>query len=60
MKIDRNIFIIILLLVSLSSCDKWLDVSPKNQVTDEELFKNGEGFRNALNGVYEMLSSQEL
>lgn len=42
------------------SCEKWLDVNPADEVTEEDLFKVGTGYRNALNGVYRILSSSSL
>lgn len=54
-------FIILILTISASfSCGKWLDVSPEDTVTQEKLFSNGEGFRNALNGVYNDISHKEM
>lgn len=48
------------LLLSLSACNDWLDVEPSNQVSGEKLFESGDGFRNALNGIYITMSSPEL
>lgn len=42
------------------SCEKWLDVNPADEVTEEDLFKVGTGYRNALNGIYKTLSSSSL
>ena len=50
MKINKIIFAV-LLPIMLSSCEQWLDVSPDDQVNEETLFENGDGYRNALNGV---------
>lgn len=50
----------IALLLSVSACNDWLDVEPSDQVSDEKLFESGDGFRNALNGIYIALSSPEL
>ena len=44
----------------LASCNKWLDVSPEDQITEEELWSKGEGFRNALNGVYKSMAAYNL
>ena len=62
MKKMRNpiLFILLFPLFMLSGCSKWLDVSPENQITDEDLYKDYNGFRNALNGVYRELSEQGL
>lgn len=47
-------------LLATVSCEKWLDVNPADEVTEENLFKVGTGYRNALNGVYKSLSSSSL
>lgn len=59
-KIRYHIILVLLSLFTLSSCGNWLDVSPENQVTDEKLFDDYSGFRNALNGIYRDLSAQAL
>ena len=42
----------------LSSCNDWLDVQPRSQVEDTELFETESGYKEALAGVYSsMLSS---
>lgn len=43
-----------------TACNKWLDVKPSDQVIDEVLFKEGTGFRNALNGIYQYISEGNL
>ena len=55
MKIRKYVFL--LLVVSLSSCTKWLDVMPKDIVDEEELLTSYLGYRNALNGVYRQMGS---
>lgn len=35
-----------------SSCEKWLEVTPQNQMTEETLFKSSKGYFDALVGVY--------
>lgn len=47
-------------LLMLSSCNSWLDVSPSNEIDDDDLFASGSGYRTALNGVYKELSNQNL
>ncbi len=44
--------IVLILLISLSSCNKWLDVKPKTQVESEANFANEQGYKDALTGVY--------
>ncbi|MCR4995601.1 MAG: RagB/SusD family nutrient uptake outer membrane protein [Bacteroidales bacterium] len=36
----------------LVSCNEWLDVQPRSQVEDTELFSSESGFKEALSGVY--------
>lgn len=36
----------------LSSCNEWLDVQPRSQVEDTELFSTEGGYKEALAGVY--------
>ena len=58
----KQFWMILLCLVSLStvSCKKFLDVNSSNQVMQETMFKDAEGIRIAVNGVYRLLSTNEL
>ncbi len=40
------------MLMSLSACNNWLDVSPKTELKAEDMFATEAGFRDALIGVY--------
>ena len=51
-KYFNHIAIVILLVTTVSSCKKWLDVTPGNQVRAEDQFTSEAGFRDALMGVY--------
>ncbi|HEY8388233.1 MAG TPA: RagB/SusD family nutrient uptake outer membrane protein [Parasegetibacter sp.] len=44
----------------LAGCSKWLDVQPVDQISDEKLFADADGFRNAINGLYQQMSSGSL
>lgn len=44
----------------LSACNDWLDLTPENNVTEDELYKTGEGYRIALNGVYQQMASADM
>lgn len=50
----RNILVIVAVLTTsaLTSCSKWLDVSPADEIAAEDMFKKPEGFYNVLNGIY--------
>lgn len=39
-------------LLLLSSCSDWLDVSPKTEIRETTLFSTEEGYKEALTGVY--------
>ncbi len=47
------------LLLALNSCG-WLDVTPSNSIDSKDLFETGYGFRNALNGIYLAIGSENL
>ena len=36
----------------LSSCNDWLDVSPREQVKSDEIYQTESGYKMVLNGVY--------
>ncbi|WEK35597.1 MAG: RagB/SusD family nutrient uptake outer membrane protein [Candidatus Pseudobacter hemicellulosilyticus] len=44
----------------LTSCNKWLDVQPKSEVKDEQLFSNAQGFRDALYGAYNLMTGTNM
>lgn len=48
------------MILSLTSCDDWLDVKPENEVTQDNLFKSSFGFRTAINGLYHNMASMSL
>ncbi|MFZ4861911.1 RagB/SusD family nutrient uptake outer membrane protein [Sphingobacterium sp. Mn56C] len=49
-----------LLLFISSSCNKWLDIQPNDRVSDETLFEQSDGFRTALNGIYQLAATPDL
>lgn len=49
--------ILLLAVIGLASCKKWLDVKPEAQTTKDELFTTEKGFRDALTGTYIHLKS---
>lgn len=61
MNYKDRIFAGTLLMASLmlwTACDDWLDVQPKSQVEDSELFDTESGFKEALAGVYSSMVSE--
>lgn len=59
-KIYYNLFFAILLCLSATSCKDFLDVQPKSEKLEYQLFKNAQGFEAAINGVYGSLQQTEL
>lgn len=51
---------ILLILSTTAGCKKFLDLNPSDQVSAANLFKNPDGYHNALNGIYQMLADQKL
>ncbi len=46
--------------LTLSSCSDWLDYTPKDKQTAQQQFSTREGFYNAVNGIYNTVSSNTL
>ena len=49
-----------LLSFGLSSCSEWLDVKPKSEIKEDELFKTEQGFKDAMTGVYVLMTEAQL
>lgn len=47
-------------LVVTTGCNDWLAVAPDNQINEEDMFKDGNGYRNSLNGIYIKLAGTSL
>jgi hypothetical protein len=56
----KNIIWFAVVVLTMSSCKKWLDVTPQTKVSAEDLFKTPEGFEEALTGVYSTCSNMNL
>lgn len=46
--------------VIFTSCEDWLDVRPKSEIKEEDLFSTERGFRQALFGVYAGMSDADI
>lgn len=60
MKIIIRSLILFIALISMVSCDKFLESRDKSSVLEDKLFTNKEGFEEALYGIYEQLGAQPL
>lgn len=56
----KNYTLFICLLVFLSSCENWFDVEPRTEVKEENLFKDENGYFDALVGVYMIMGKPDL
>ncbi len=56
----KNILFVVLLSLTIISCNDWLEVTPPDDIEESELFSTGEGYRNALNGIYKNMSSASM
>lgn len=59
----RNIFLYALAALTLTvtgSCNDWLEVPVDGQSTSKELFETGDGYRAALNGLYQEMADPKL
>ena len=59
MKRFSTYFSSILIVTTLSGCASFLDVNPKVEVFDKDMFTSAEGYEDALYGVYSELGSSE-
>lgn len=53
-------YISLCLMLAFSSCESWLDVSPKSEVKETDLFSKESGFKTALLGQYLNMSKTNL
>ncbi len=61
MKTKNNLLILVLFFGGIfAGCDNFLDVTPKDKQTQEQLFGTRSGFYAAINGVYNRLVSNSL
>jgi len=58
MKLKYLIWLFIAASLTGMGCKKWLDVSPKTQLRERDLFETEEGFKDAVIGVYQLLSDK--
>lgn len=51
-------FLLLILCISTSSCEKWLTVQPAEMLTKKEMFTTASGFHDALMGTYVLMQKQ--
>lgn len=59
----KKLFSILLaafVMMSITSCKKWLDVKPEDKFIEEQIFSTPQGFADALNGLYIKTGSSDM
>lgn len=51
---------LVCLALQIMSCSDWLDVSPRAQIESGENFENEEGYKDALTGIYLLMTDESL
>ena len=49
-----------IVVMAVSACSDWLDVSPKTDVKSEDFFTSEDGFKSALIGIYGRMTNTSL
>jgi len=55
-----SVILLLFLLLSATSCKKWLDVQPRTKVKSDVLLESEQGYKDALIGCYSLMKSQSL
>lgn len=40
------------------SCSDWLDVNPRTEMKEEDMYQSEKGFKNVMNGIYIQVASE--
>ena len=56
----KKYFVLIMLLALTASCNKWLDIKPLSEVSEDDLFTTEDGFKDAVNGLYSRCTQEDL
>ncbi|WP_294080044.1 RagB/SusD family nutrient uptake outer membrane protein [Proteiniphilum sp. UBA5384] len=55
-----KIYIAVFMAVALTGCNDWLDVNPRQEMKENQLFSIEDGFKSSLTGVYIQLANPSL
>jgi hypothetical protein len=56
----RYLILLVSVLSVFNACNDWLDVSPRSEIRESELFLSEDGFKHALTGAYILIAQQQL
>lgn len=48
------------MLALTCGCNDWLDVNPRTEMKEEDMYQSEKGFKNVMNGIYIQLAAEEL
>lgn len=54
------LYITVTLLAVCAGCSDWLDVRPRTEVQEDDIYNSEDGFRSVLNGVYIRMAEEGL
>ena len=60
MNMKKYAMILVAISMSFVSCEKWLDLQQEGEITASQLYGKGEGYRTALNGLYQAMGRPDL
>jgi len=53
----KKIILLLAVIISFSSCRKWLEITPEGEVLEEEAVKNQQDLQNLLNSSYDAMAN---
>ncbi|MCU4158291.1 RagB/SusD family nutrient uptake outer membrane protein [Carboxylicivirga sp. A043] len=56
----KKIITVLVLAITLASCNDWLDVRPATELREEEMFETQQGYKDVLTGVYIRMATSSL
>jgi len=59
-KLVTKLGFLFLMMITLSSCSKWLEIQPEDRFTEAQVFSTPQGFEDALNGIYLSIGGNSL
>ena len=59
-KVGTTLCLLLLATCFFTSCNDWLDVSPKSQIKEEDHFSREGGYKDQLTGIYTALTTQSM
>lgn len=55
-----KIYVLVSLVLAMTSCTNWLDVTPEDEIVEKDLYADATGAHNVLNGLYKGMAKPAL